>query len=150
MGTHIHCQPLPAECSSVLNFPVVSPRFANQFREFLNRYNEWSQAKLRELFAMAILVVIGGGILAMPWFLPGLGIFISFCLTGLFYFAVRYYLAANKRVSHLYVNVHILQHHLLGKLEVGFCEHQKPCRCADEFVDFVYQTYHIPLKHTLT
>lgn len=62
-----------------------------------------------------------------------------------FYFASRHYLELNEQVSHLNVNVHILHHHLVGKLEVGFCEHLEPCQCAEDFRRYVTKNYNISL-----
>ena len=69
----------------------------------------------------------------------------SMVILVLFYFATRHYIEVNERVSHLYVNVYILQHHLLGKLEVGFCDHSEPCYCAENFRRYVVKKYSISL-----
>ncbi len=66
-----------------------------------------------------------------------------------FYLASRHYLELNERVSHLYVNVHILHHHLIGKLEVGFCDHFEPCQCAENFRRYVIKNYSISLYDAL-
>ncbi|AFM42086.1 hypothetical protein Desaci_3182 [Desulfosporosinus acidiphilus SJ4] len=132
-----------------MNLPVPSTNFANLFYEFLRRYYEWKSAKLREIIGMLLLMIIGVCIVSIPWLLPNFGILFSLCLLVLFYLAVRYFLAVSQRVSHLYVNVHVLQHHLVGKLEVGFCEHREPCHCAEEFIDYVLRNYNISLTKIL-
>jgi len=63
----------------------------------------------------------------------------------LLYFTIRHYLAMSVRANHLYVNVHILHHHLVGKLEVGFCDHLEPCHCVENFCSYVLKNYKISL-----
>ena len=139
-------------CHHVLNItvrqaelPVPSVRMALLFYEFLGWYKEWKNAKLQETSGKLIVLFLGLGILFIPWFLPNIGIIISFVVFVLFYFAIRHYLEVNERVSHLYVNVHILHHHLIGKLEVGFCDHCEPCHCVENFRCYVFENYNISL-----
>lgn len=143
----IHYQPIFPKTTFALNIPVPSAHIAQLFCEFLRRYYEWKSAKIQEIIAMLILLIIGGSIVSIPWLIPKIGISISLCMLSLFYFAARYYLTVNERVSHLYVNVHILHHHLIGKLEVGFCDHHEPCHCAEEFIDYVLKNYNIKLNN---
>ena len=65
-----------------------------------------------------------------------------------FYFATGHYLEVSERVNHLYVNVHILHHHLIGKLEVGFCDHSEPCDCVENFRRYVVKKYSISLYNS--
>jgi len=118
---------------------------AKLFYEFLGRYNEWKMAKLQATIGMFILLLLGSCMLFLPWFLPGRGIMMSVVMLVFFYFVTRHYLKVNERVSHLYVNVHILHHHLIGKLEVGFCDHAEPCHCVENFRRYVIKKYSISL-----
>ncbi|AET68947.1 hypothetical protein Desor_3457 [Desulfosporosinus orientis DSM 765] len=127
--------------NTVLPFPSV--RMAKLFFEFLGRYREWKFARRQELVGMIIVILLGLLAVGIPWLFPKAGITVSIILLIFFYFAARQYIRLNERASHLYVNVHILHHHLLGKLEVGFCDHQEPCRCAEEFRDYALKRYHI-------
>jgi hypothetical protein len=90
------------------------------FYEFLGRYNEWKIVKHQEKIGMLFLLSLGLCILILPWFLTGRGHIMSMVMLVLFYFATRYYLLVKERVGHLYVNLHVVHHHLLSKLEVGF------------------------------
>ena len=139
-------------CQYVLNktvrhaeLPVPSVRMALLFYEFIGRYKEWKSAKLQETIGILIVIFLGLCILFIPWFWRDIGMIISFVVLVLFYFAIRHYLEVNKRVSHLYVNVHILHHHLIGKFEVGFCDHNEPCHCVENFRYYVLKNYNISL-----
>jgi len=138
------CQPI-FKTIEHQNMPVPSARMAQLFFEFLARYNEWKMAKFQESLGMLVLSFLGLCILFLPWVLPGGGLIMSMVMIVFFYFAIRQYLEVNERVSHLYVNVHILHHHLIGKLEVGFCDHSEPCHCVDNFLRFVIKEYSISL-----
>ena len=138
------CQPI-LKTIGHQNLPVPSVRMAQLFYEFLGRYNEWKIAKLQETVGMFILLFLGLCIMFLPCFLPGRGLNMSMAILVLFYFATRYYLEVNERVSHLYVNVQILHHHLIGKLEVGFCDHSEPCHCVENFRHYVSKKYRISL-----
>jgi hypothetical protein len=141
----ILCQPIFPKATIPKNLPAPSARIAQLFYEFLRRYYEWKSAQIREMIGMLLLLMVGGSIVSIPWLIPNVGLILSLCLLVLFYWMAKHYLSVNERVSHLYVNVHILHHHLVGKLEVGFCDHQEPCHCAEEFIDFVLQNYNISL-----
>jgi len=138
-------------CQSVLktiryqDLPVPSVRMAQLFYEFLDRYNEWKIMMLQEMMGMLLLIFLGLCSLFLPWLLPGRGLIMSLGMLVPFYFATRHYLEVNERVSHLYVNVHVLHHHLMGKLEVGFCDHLEPCHCVEEFQLYVEKKYSISL-----
>lgn len=125
------------------NPPFPSVRMAQLFFEFLGRYNEWKLARRQENVGMIIVCTLGLMALIIPWLFPKAGIAVSIVLLILFYFSTKHYLELNERVSHLYVNVHILHHHLTGKLEVGFCDHQEPCNCVDNFRRYVLTNYNI-------
>jgi len=140
----ILCQPVHKTIGHQ-NLPVPSVRMGQLFYEFLGRYNEWKIAKLKATIGLLILLFLGLCILFLSWFSPGRGLIISMVPLLLFYFATRHYLEVNERVSHLYVNVHILHHHLIGKLEVGFCDHSEPCYCVENFRRYVVKQYSISL-----
>lgn len=139
-------------CQHVLNktvrhteLPVPSVRMALLFYEFLGRYKEWKMAKLQEAIGILIVLFLGLCILYSLWYLPDNGMVISIAVLVLFYFATRHYVQVNQRVSHLFVNVHILHHHLIGKLEVGFCDHTEPCLCVENFRCYILKNYNISL-----
>ena len=139
-------------CQRVLNktvrhaeLPVPSVRMALLFYEFLSRYKEWKYARLQETVGKLIVLFLGLTILSIPWSWPNIRLIRSCVVLVLFYLAICYYLKVNERVSHLYVNVHILHHHLIGKLEVGFCNHSEPCHCVENFRCYVLKNYNISL-----
>ncbi|MHB8076977.1 hypothetical protein [Desulfosporosinus fructosivorans] len=138
----IICQPILKTIENQ-DIPVPSERMGHLFYEFLGRYNEWKAAKVQEMIWMFILLFLGMCIILLPWFLLGRGLVMSSVMLVIFYFASRHYLVLNEQVSHLFVNVHILHHHLMGKLEVGFCEHLEPCQCAENFRRYVIMNYNI-------
>jgi len=120
---------------------------AKLFYEFLGRYKEWRIAKLHEMIWILIVLCLGMLAVLIPWIMPNNGLAISSAVLVLFYFATRHYLDLNARVSHLYVNVHILHHHLIGKLEVGFCDHRELCYCVENFRSYVLKNYGIFLDN---
>lgn len=142
----ILCQPLE-DCRQKQEFSLsgASPHIIKLFYEFLRRYNELRLAKQRE--NQWLIIVVGLSLLALllPWPVPQSGIIISAISLILLVLAVRQYRQAGEFVNHLGVNVHILHHHLLGKLEVGFCEHHTQCTCAEDFRRFVWKNYRISL-----
>ena len=140
----ILCQPV-LKTIRYQDLPVPSVRMAQLFYEFLDRYNEWKIAILQETAGMFILIFLGLSSLFLPWILPGRGLIMSIVLLVPFYFATHHYLEVTKRVSHLYVNVHVLHHHLMGKLEVGFCNHLDSCHCVENFQRYVEEKYGISL-----
>ena len=142
----ILCQPLLNKTVRYSELPVPSVRMALLFYEFLGRYKEWKIAQFQEAIGILIVLFLGLCILFIPLFWRDIGMSISFTLFVLFYFSVRYYLNVSKRVSHLYVNVYILHHHLIGKLEVGFCDHTDSCHCVENFRCYVLKNYNISLN----
>ncbi|AFQ44628.1 hypothetical protein Desmer_2717 [Desulfosporosinus meridiei DSM 13257] len=123
--------------------PFPSVRMAQLFYEFLRRYNEWKYIRRQETIGMFVVLTLGFLALTMPWLFPKVGIVMSLAMFILFYFAARHYIKLNEQVCHLYVNVHILHHHLTGKLEVGFCDHRGTCQCAEDFRVYVLKKYNI-------
>ena len=131
------------------NPPFPSVRMAELFYEFLRRYNEWKTAKHQEMIWLAAALSLGLLGLLIPLILPSNWILMSVAVLGSLYFVIRHYLEINKRVIHLQVNVHILHHHLMGKLEVGFCNHAEPCQCVEKFCSYVLRRYGISLDKNL-
>lgn len=129
------------------NPPFPSLRMAKLFYEFLSRYKEWKIAKLKELISLHIVLILGLCAFILPWVIPNTGIIASLAVFIPFCCMTSYYLKVNKLVCHLYVNVHILHHHLIGKLEVGFCEHNELCHCAENFRYYVLKHYGISLDN---
>jgi len=137
------CQYVVDKTVESSNPPFPSVRMAQLFFEFLGRYNEWQLARRQENIVMIIVLLLGISALIIPWLFPKVGIAASIVMLILFYFTTKHYLELNERVSHLYVNVHILHHHLIGKLEVGFCDHQERCNCVANFRRYVLKNYNI-------
>ena len=128
--------------------PIASPRMRVLFWEFLRRNRDLQMAQRRETIWLSTVIVLGVLAVVLPVPARHGGVILSFGCIGLLFMSVRRYQAANRVVRHLSVNVHILYHHLLGKLEVGFCEHKVPCNCAEEFRRYVWRTYRISLYGT--
>lgn len=142
------CQFVFAKTVVSVNPPFPSVRMAKLFYEFLGRYKEWRIAKLHETIGILIVLVLGLLALLIPWIIPNNRVVLISAVLILFYIATRHYLEVNQRANHLYVNVHILHHHLMGKLEVGFCDHHEPCHCAENFRSYVLNQYGIILDNT--
>jgi len=140
------CQYVNDKTEGKPNPPFPSVRMAQLFYEFLGRYNEWKLAKQQEKIGMTMVLMLGLSALIIPWLFPMIGMFVSIALLTLFYITVKHYLALNEKVSHLYVNVYILHHHFIGKLEVGFCDHQESCQCAEDFRRYVLKNYNISFE----
>lgn len=143
MGVLGHC--VLSEIVGRPNPPFPSVRMAGLFYEFLGRYKEWKMAKHQEVGWMIVALCLGLFSLFIPMFMPKIWTIMSLVVIVLFYFVMRHYLELYKRVYHLQVNVHILHHHLMGKLEVGFCDHTEPCQCAEKFCNYVLNHYGIAL-----
>lgn len=140
-------------CTTVLgktfenqNTQFSSAKIFPLFVEFLGRYKELKAAKFQKHIAMVMVVLPGVGAITIPGLLPNLGFVISIPLLLLFYLATRRYLEISERMRHLTVNVYILHHHLIGKLEVGFCGHAQPCHCGDDFRRHILEKYGICLN----
>jgi len=133
----ILCQYVVDKTGESPNPPFPSARMAQLFYEFLGRYNDWKLARRQETIGLIIVLVLGLLALIIPWVFPNNRMTVSFAMLTLFYFATRKYIELNEQASHLYVNVNILYHHFIGKLEVGFCDHREPCQCAENFRGYV-------------
>lgn len=137
-------QPLYTQKLIQKSVPAVSPRMDRLFNEFLVRYKEWhsfQKSELRWLFATLFL-----GLASLTtWMYLVYAWGVNFVLLLSFIEVLRHYLRVRQCANHLYINVHILHHHLLGKLDVGFCDHQGPCQCSDQFKRYVWEHYGISL-----
>ena len=129
--------------------PFPSTRFAKLFYEFLSRYNEWQTVKLQKQLLKTMIFFLGIVSLATLLLASYDGAIISICLIVPLFLTAQKYIEVNERVSHLYVNVQILHHHLIGKLEVGFCDHVEICHCAENFCKYVAKNYGIILNQGL-
>ena len=134
--------PLPNQSSQrwPQDFP---PTIVRLFEEYLRRWQELRSARRREVFWLVLLTVSGAVALLVPW-LPG-HIWTGAGGIVLFVAVFHHYRKVSTMVYHSFVNLNVLHHHLLGKLEVGFCEHDGPCECANEFRHHVWQKYRISL-----
>ncbi|MDI6813680.1 MAG: hypothetical protein QMC95_12965 [Desulfitobacteriaceae bacterium] len=122
------------------DFPPVIVRL---FEEYLRRWEELRRARKREALWLILLTLTGALALFVPW-LPG-HLWGSIGGFGLALAVFYRYRRVSSQVYHSLVNLNVLHHHLLGKLEVGFCNHVGPCECADEFRHHVWRKYHISL-----
>lgn len=135
-------QPLSVAKTKENTIPDLSPRMKRLFTEFLIRYEKWRTVQKSELEWLIVTLILGVASLTL-WMYPlihwGINIFSLLLFAG----TLRRYLKVKECSNHLYVNVHILHYHFLGKLEVGFCEHQYPCQCAEQFKAYVWKQYGI-------
>lgn len=137
-------QPLCVMEKKQKGMPVISPQMERLFTEFLVRYREWQTYQKLELGWLIVTMILGLMSLAVWMYLPfAWGVNLTLFL--LFIGILRRYLSVKQQVTHLYINVHILHHHLLGKLEVGFCTHHDECPCAEQFKKYVWERYRISL-----
>lgn len=134
-------QPLSVTKTKERTIPDLSPRMNRLFTEFLIRYEKWRMVQKSELEWLIVTLILGLTSLTL-WMYPLIYWGIIFSLL-LFVGALRRYLKVKEYSNHLYVNVRILHHHFLGKLEVGFCDHQYPCQCAEQFKAYVWKQYGI-------
>jgi len=117
---------------------------------FLKRYNELQRLKQKEFVRLIVVLVLGFLCLWSMLFLATaeLAVGLSSILVLGFIFSLKQYYQAYKETHHVYINVHILYHHLLGKIEVGFCQHQSPCQCAEAFKQYMWKRYGISFYGT--
>ena len=135
-------QPLSVARTKERTIPDLSPRINRLFTEFLIRYEKWRAVQKSELEWLIVTLILGLTSLTL-WMYPLIHWGINLFSLLLFVGVLRRYLRVKEYSNHLYVNVHILHHHFLGKLEVGFCDHQYPCRCAEQFKAYVWKQYGI-------
>lgn len=125
---------------------VIPIHLQGLVQEFLRRYDELQGLRKKELSWMVILTTVGS-LSLWGLMLVNSPFYLTTILLG-FMLVLRQYLRMRKLSHRVYVNVHILYHHLLGKLEVGFCHHVIPCQCADDFKKYFWRTYGISFYTT--
>lgn len=140
---------LPIQNYSHNSCPIELPKwFSYLFDEYLKRIEELRSAKQREIFWLIVLVLSGTITLITPWLGPNL--LISVMSLILVFTIFRKYLRVNSEVNHVFVNYNVLHHHLMGKLEMGFCNHKYTCNCTNEFRNYVWRKHHISLYNETT
>lgn len=118
-------------------------------KEYLRRYSELQKLRQREIGWLVSSLILGTLSLT-SLMVPSMSLFhLTLSLILAFFLALRQYLIVRNISNHVYVNVHILHHHLLGKLEVGFCEHDSACQCAEDFRKYVWKKYRVSLRGNL-
>ncbi len=130
-------------CFPKAEIPAPTQRVQMVFNEFLRRHMELERIRKREWTWLANLILWGGSLFLIPIYSGDLGLVAVFLV--LFAVSLAFYIHTNRQVEHLKVNVAILQHHLIGLLEVGFCDHITVCGCAEKFRYEVWKKYHISL-----
>lgn len=137
-------QPLYTRKLKQESVPALSQQMDRLFTEFLVRYKEWHSFQKRELLWLATTMILGMVSLTLWMYaLYAWGVYLVLCLSFVLVFC--HYLKVRQCANHLYINVHILYHHLLGKLDVGFCDHEAPCQCSDQFKKYAWEHYGISL-----
>jgi hypothetical protein len=124
---------------------LVPAHIRGLLNELLARYSEWQKIRRREASWLICVVILGFLCLTVSMLSFKTPIFVTLGLLAAFVVVLRKYLLVRKISTHTYVNVHILHHHLLGKLEVGFCQHDSACQCAENFRKHVWRKYRISL-----
>lgn len=143
MGVFAHQAPIRALNTAESHH--VPNHMRGVLREFLRRYSELQRLRHREVAWMMMVILLGflslWGMM-FPTYQEILFWINSLLLVG-FLLALKQYISVRRVSQHVYINVHILYHHLLGKLEVGFCEHESPCQCAEAFRKYIWKRYGI-------
>ncbi len=117
--------------------------------EFSRRYDELRQIRRREMSWFILVLSLGFLDLTSLMLFSSTPLLLMFCLLLAFFITLRQYLRVKEASNHAYVNVHILHHHLLGKLEVGLCEHETVCQCAENVRKYMWKKYKIALNQNL-
>lgn len=117
--------------------------------EFSRRYDELRQIRRREMTWFILVLSFGFLGLTSLMLFSSTPILLTFCLLLAFFVTLAHYLRVKEASYHAYVNVHILHHHLLGKLEVGLCEHETVCQCAENVRKYMWKKYKISLYENL-
>jgi hypothetical protein len=138
-------QPLLSKGREITECPSVPSHIRGLFFEFVKRYDEWQSLRRKEGCWLALVVFLGLLSLTSFMWMPYTTEWVTFGFFVFFIAILTRYMAVKRDSIHAYVNVHILHHHLLGKLEVGFCDHEKGCQCAVNFRKYVWEEYQISL-----
>ncbi|MHB8125485.1 MAG: hypothetical protein ACYDEJ_07555 [Desulfitobacteriaceae bacterium] len=128
-----------------LQLPVYSPEMEQLFYEFLHRYQEWSKVKRQENLLFIGLVIVGMIAFFYLCKFPQIDIVYSFLWLFFFCILIVFFQKVSLSVNHQGINTRIVYHHLIGKLEVGFCQHHQPCSCVEDFRQYVLKNYYISL-----
>lgn len=147
MGVFV--QQLSTKGRETANNTFVPVHIRGLLKEFLKRYSELQELRQREMSWLIFVVLLGFLSLTSLMFFSKTPLFVTLCLLLAFILILRQYLILRNTSTHVYVNVHILHHHLLGKLDVGFCEHDSTCQCAENFRKYVWKEYKISLYGNL-
>ncbi len=142
----VFAQQVGTRKSELVEGKVIPIHLQGLVQEFLRRHEELQDLRKKELSWMIILTTVGSLSLWGLMLVNSPFYYITILLA--FMMVLRQYLHIRKLSHHVYVNVHILYHHLLGKLEVGFCDHVIPCQCADNFKKYFWRTYGISFYTT--
>ncbi|AFM00879.1 hypothetical protein Desde_2549 [Desulfitobacterium dehalogenans ATCC 51507] len=143
MGVFV--QQVPSKVLNTAESNSVPIHIRGVLKEFLRRHSELQRLRHREIASLMAVILFGflslWGMMFPKY--PELSFLINSLLLAGFVLTFRQYLKARRVSQHVYINVHILYHHLLGKLEVGFCEHESPCQCAETFRKYMWNRYGI-------
>lgn len=143
MGVFVH--QVPTRALNYAESHSVPQHMRGVLREFIRRYTELQRLRHKEVGWMMIVILLG--FLSLWGMMFSIYQELSFWINSLFFvgfvLTLMQYLKIRRISQHVYVNVHILYHHLLGKLEVGFCEHESPCQCAEAFRKYIWKRYGI-------
>lgn len=145
----IFVQQLSLKSRENADYTFVPVHIRGLLYEFLRRFNELQKLRQREMSWLISVMLFGVLSLTSLMLVPTISLFVSLCLLFAFCLILRQYLIVRKTSTHVYVNVHILHHHLLGKLDVGFCEHDSTCQCVENFRKYVWKEYRVSLYGNL-
>lgn len=138
-------QQLPAKGRDTADTTLVPVHIRGLLNEFFRRYDELQKLRQRELIWFILVLSFGFLCLTSLMFFSKPLLFFTLCLLFAFVLTLRQYLIVRNKSTHVYINVHILHHHLLGKLEVGLCEHDSACQCAENVKKYVWKKYRVSL-----
>lgn len=143
MGVFV--QQVPSRVLNTAESNHVPKHIRGVLEEFLRRYSELQRVRHREV--ACLMAVISFGFLSLWGMLfpkyPAISFWLNSLLLVGFILTLVQYVKVRRVSQHVYINVHIFYHHLLGKLEVGFCEHESPCQCAEIFRKYMWNRYGI-------
>ena len=136
-------QQLPTSGWRTSDCTFIPVHIRGLFYEFLKRYKDLEKLRRRETSWLVLVLSLGLISLTNFMYLNSTSVILTLCMFIAFLIILRRYLSIKTSVAHTYLDVHIVHHHLLGKLEVGFCEHEYPCQCVEQFRKFVWKKYRI-------
>jgi hypothetical protein len=143
-------QQIPTKGRETTDCTFVPVHIRGLLNEFLRRNNELNKLRQKEMSWLILVILVGCINLASIMNLTSVPLLLNLWLIIGFLFILRQYLIVKRASAHVYVNVHILYHHFLGKLDVGFCEHESTCQCVENFRKYVWRKYRVSLhRNTL-